>query len=485
MTTARTQPLHGAEGGSTAAEAPFRSSAEGADSGPRVHYVDWADMERRMSARRAVALLSDQRARPRSRRRRFVTTVEAQVDQVRRNVQDSARAVLTWLAAVSGGSSPQDLEQVLSRCLRPGPDVSGLNYTALAEQIEQTTGLRLSPKRVRTAVEHLRNGGGRTPESAKAPAMSRRLDALQGLIESNLEELSSPGQKNDERLRESVAIDVLATVRCAAGRLIENDYGEGIPDQVDLDQLEGRLLSFVRDVKKRAACATGSDLERELHALLVALCDYDGSGEADMRLVVEGSRVVTGLAGAGSMPGLMAQLNVYVAGRDLLETPVYVAQMRRLADAAAALHADEKTTQFMGRVRRLEQDKRLPSPLRLSSFCLNNAATRILERLFKGELKGRDRWLSRARAFIEQMAGRDSGFRLIKTTEMIYQTVAAKLSGDATAVTSHVAELGADAALSVIEDMARFDNCAEIVHAAENHVVAAFADLRHQLICLG
>ena len=114
--------------------------------------------------------------------------------------------------------------------------------------------------------------------------------------------------------------------------------------------------------------------------------------------------------------------------------------MLKLADAAAALHDDDATRSYLNWVRRLPEDARVPSPLRVSSYCLNNAATRILQRLYLGQIEGDD-WLARAGDAIATMHQRDAGFRLLKATWAIQHTVTAHLTGDTSGVDAFFAEM--------------------------------------------
>ena len=76
---------------------------------------------------------------------------------MRKNVRDAAAAVLAWLAAVvAHDEAGGNLDGVLDRCLRPGPDIERVNFAAMAQEIKQVTGVELSPRRVQTAVNQLR-----------------------------------------------------------------------------------------------------------------------------------------------------------------------------------------------------------------------------------------------------------------------------------------------------------------------------------------
>ncbi|NQU75294.1 MAG: hypothetical protein HQ546_03130, partial [Planctomycetes bacterium] len=411
----------------------------------RTFFVDWNDLEAKMTTSgNGRNVIGADNASPRGSRR-ILRSVEAEVEPVRRNVKDAAEAVLTWVAAVMDGHNKTNLNDVLDRCLRPGPDVERVNYEAMAKEITRTIGVPISAKRVRTAISHLRDCNTKRAPDMNQPVLKEKLDALQHRLEANYSALTDAKVDIDGGLQRSIAVEVLGSVRAAAGHLIENSYGEGIPQEVDIDWLEGRFLDFVRQmVQSGPASDKSTPLASDLRQLLVILGDYDQSIECNMRLVVDGSRVVADLMGPDSLCGLMAQLNVLVAGRYLLDTELYCAELSRLAADAAALRDDAETKSFMNWVRRLSEDQRLPSPIRVSSYCLNNAATHILERLYLDQWCGEeaDQWLKEADRCLDEMRSSDSGFRLIATTQVIYLTVVAKLTADPGKIRAMFTSLG-------------------------------------------
>lgn len=441
----------------------------------RVRYVDFADLEAKMTGRAVADAQPDARATP---GRRIITTVDKAADDVRANVRDAARAVLAWVAAVTDADAEETLNDVLDRCLKPGPDIERINYTQLAAEIASTLDLDITAKRVRSAIRHLRKAHeGRTHDMAK-PSLKQKLGQLHERLARGYASIVDQRDEHDA-LRREMALGILGAVRAAAGRVIDFAYGEGIPARVDVDELESRFLDFVRDQVRDDAVG---DVEADLKRLLLTLGAYDLSAESDMRLVVDGSRVVADLAGPDSLPGVMAQLNVLVAGRDLIDDELYVAEMSRLAEAAEALHDDPATRSLLNWIRRQPEDQRIPSPLRVASYCRNNAATRLGDRVFLGALDDAAAWLDRADQQLARMRERDGGFELIKVTELILLTAAAQQTGDAEAVTAHLQSLGDAAALDLLEKLARFDNCAPLVHAAQRHAVAALPALKHKLI---
>ncbi|MCC6580812.1 MAG: hypothetical protein IT440_10255, partial [Phycisphaeraceae bacterium] len=283
----------------------------------------------------------------------------------------------------------------------------------------------------------------------------------------------------DAELRRHVAAAILAAVRVAAGRVIDHGFGEHISAGLDLDELESAYLDFVRDVSRHGAPASPA---AELHRLMLALAGHDGSAEADMRLVVEGSRVVSTLAGPDSLPGLIAQLNVLVAGRRILPSDVYVREMFRIAEDAAQLHDDDVTQSYLNWVRRLDEALRVPTPLRVASYALNNAATHILEHVHTGELTPAATHMARAHHAIDQMRLRDSGFSLLPVTQLIEQAVAAQIAGHDAPMREYWTRLDEDHALKLLEDLCRYESCDSLVRRISEQAFAAHPALKTKLL---
>ena len=444
---------------------------------PRTVFLDWSLIESTLGRSS-----SDDPPEADSRRPRLVTTVEHEISSLRKNVQDSACAVLTWLAAVTEHEGGESLDRVLDRCLRPGPDVQRVNFNAMAEEIRKTLNIDITAKRVRTAVRHLRRAH-QAKFTRSQVASGNDLEALHSQIVNASETLVSSNPtvictKDESR---KIAVEVLAVVRSAASRLIDNDFGEGISGEVDQLALANRFLEYVQNTTHRTDAPF---IQTELRQLLVGLSDYDATIEGDMRLVICGSRLIKALTGADSLMGVLARLNVLVAGRNLLETKLYVDQLLQLADTASSLHDDPDTLCLLNWVRRLPEDRRFPSPLRVASYCLNNATTRIFERLFTGQLETSCGWLEQAVQCFEQMQRRDGGFCLIKTTQVIHLVLQARLSGQDTLIREHFTRLGPTRTVEVLSDLIRFDNCPELVAAARCHAIDALPQVRHQLIAI-
>lgn len=407
--------------------------------------------------------------------------VDERVAACRRNVRDAARAVLTWMAGVMD-SDAGELTSVLDDCLRPGPDSSRVNYAALAARINAACGTDLSAKRVRTAVANLRSAAAeadaKQPDRAANP--TDRTDTLRRRLAANYDQLVADESDHREKVRRAIATELLAAVRVAAGQLIEKPYGEGIPTAFDPAALEGRLLDFVRDVTSDAP----ADVERDLQKLLRILGRDDGTSESDMKLVVAGARVVCDLLGPGSLPGLLAQLNVQVVGRDLLGTPTYLAEMYRISEAAAALHDDRATLQYQNWARRLDEDVRVPAALRVASYARNNLATHILQRLITGELADIDNYLPVAEHAIDLMRKHDSGFFLLPLTEAIHLTALADTGRDTERVLAHFRGMDEAKATQLLRDLAKFDSSRAVVEAVRRRAIEAQPELRYRLIAV-
>ena len=429
---------------------------------------------------------------------RVIGRVDDAADAVRANVQDAARAVLTWLASVVGHRGDGDLETTLDRCLRPGPDVERVNYAALAAEVSRVTGVELTAKRVQTAVAHLRRARRRKAEAAALHRVKSTgaagLQSLEATLRDRFDELAA-AECGGLPARD-VAVEVLAAVRAAAGRLIDRDFGEGIVETLDRPSTGGRFLRFVGSVlQEDDAPATGSAAAPALRRFMQTLAEHPGRGrsEADMRLVLDGAKVVSTLVGEASLPGVMAHLNVMVAGRDLTDTDLYVAEMLRLAALAEALHDDPATERLRQHARRLPEDRRLPSPIRVSSYCRSNAATRLYDRIHRGDLDphataladatGTSTYLQLADATHDAMLARDGGFTLTLTTELLRHVVHTRVTGDRAALDAYLHRLGEAKALDRLEALVRYENNDALVAEAHDHAVRVYPSLRNRLIC--
>lgn len=451
---------------------------------PRTVFVDFAKLEAEMTGRGAGSARQHACDRP-ARPRRIIQRTDRATRDVRANVQDAARAVTAWVALVVDHQRDTDLDEILSQCLRPGPDPTQVNYTALTEQIEQTLGVKLSVKRVQTAIRHLRQAAEPTPGVAREPDTMNGIDALRQRLNANYQALvGSDADEATESLRRTIGTSVLSAVRAAAGRVIECDFGEGIPRSIDVDELENRFLDFIRDMVREGVLSVGEDdsPEADLKRLLVSLTDYDGTMTADMRIVVDGSRVTASLMGPDSLPGLIGQLNVLVAGRYLIDSEIYLAEMHRIAEAAAGLSDDAETRSYLNWARRQPEDERVPSPVRIASYARNNLATHLLERLYTGEIKDSPSQRRRAANAITAMKERDSGFRLIAVTEAIHHCVIDHLEGEGDRTERYFQAMGEEKSLNVLEDLYRFENNAELANAVAERAYAAFPELRERLI---
>jgi hypothetical protein len=420
-----------------------------------------------------------------------VTTVDDEVADLRVNVKDAARAVLTWLASVTQHDTDGNLDRVLDRCLRPSTDASEVNYTALASEINQSLGLDLSAKRVQTAVRHIRhaanNSKDQNPDTTAdvlPPTMTQRFDALYARLQANHHRLVHSLNKSDHAFRRATAHDVLAVLRASAGRLIECSFGEGIPQHVDLDATRQRFLVFIQHATGHGlGTENQTTLHDDMDKLLSALRDHDGSAEADMQLVIAGANIVADLAGPDSLPGIMARLNILMVGRPLLDTDFFIQQMLQLAAAAGNLIDDKPTRAYMGWVRHQPKDRQTPGPNRVRSYCLNNAATHILQRLHTGELTGAH-WFQTAEQAFDTMRKHDRGFKLLKTTEAIMLCVLAELTDNTEPASDFFARLGRDKSLDLLCDLRKFDNNDALNRLVRRHTTAVHPSLKGQLLVL-
>lgn len=467
-----------------------------------------------------------------------VRRIDDAVTEVRANVQDAARAVLTWLAAVvqHDDEDAEGLDDVVLRCLRPSADPKDVNYTALAQDIRRVTGTRLTAKRVQTAVRHLRKASAKNAEVlAKTSGISQKQteeksqDAggvslgvamlrLRQRLADHFVSLNQAHQARNESTQHTpitanecreLGIDLLASVRAAAARVIDRGFGEHIPGHTDLSALEGRFLGYLRDTLSGQSNEERNET-RSLHAdfrrLLLTMSDHPlanerlaASPEHDVKLVLHGSRIVAALLGPDSLPGVLAHLNVLVVGRDLLDTDLYVAEMLRLADAAQSLHEDAETQKLLRWCRRQpkEAQRNLPGAVRVASYARSNAATRLYERAFLGMIDAhadapalptmRDAgaplsYLDLADRTLEAMEATDTGFTLALTTRLLAHTTHARLTGKRDAALDYFRGLGEAKTLDRLEALIKFDNGDEIVSATRRLAETAYPGLRHRLL---
>lgn len=456
---------------------------------PRTIYVDFAKLESTPAGTDAIKVYRST-STPAGKTRTRVTTVQDEVNDLRVNVQDAARAVLTWVSSVTQHDSDKNLDRVLDACLRPSADATEINYAALAQEINQSLGMDLSAKRVQTAVRHLRDAASQN-KSAQAPStepaaptMSQRFDALHTRLQDNHDRLLNGLGQSDNAFRRAMAHDILGVVRTSAGRLIECSFGEGIPQQVDLDATRQRFLVFIQHAVDHGLGADDqTTIHEDMTRLLKALRDHDGSAEADMQLVIAGANVVADLAGPDSLLGVMARLNILMVGRPLLETDFFVTQMLDLADAAGQLINDKPTRAYMSWNRSQPDDRQTPSPNRVRSYCLNNAATHILQRLHTGELEG-GRWFATAQQCFETMKTHDRGFALLKTTEAIMLCVLADLTESAEPARSFFNSLGSEKSLDLLINLRKFDNSDALNRLVRRHTTTTYPELAGQLLVL-
>jgi hypothetical protein len=167
----------------------------------------------------------------------------------------------------------------------------------------------------------------------------------------------------------------------------------------------------------------------------------------------------------------------------MLETDFFVAQMLELADAAGLLIGDTPTRSYMGWVRNQPEDRQTPSPNRVRSYCLNNAATHILQRLVAGELVG-GKWFETAQHCFDTMKKHDRGFKLLWTTEAIMLSTLAELTGSDQAVCDFFERLGSKKSLDLLADLRRYDNSDALNRLVRTYAVSVHLEIKGQLLVL-
>ncbi|MEM1211419.1 MAG: hypothetical protein AAGI68_03890 [Planctomycetota bacterium] len=417
----------------------------------------------------------------------WVGRVGESIEPLRANVKDAARAVLTWLAAVVDHRGERPVDDVLAACLRPGQSIEGVDYAALAALVSAHSGMELTAKRVQTAVRHLRSHQASQTVETPTP-VSDRLAELDEHLRERFDELTEDGADGS-----TTAIEVLTAVRGATGRLTAYDFAEGL----DAADRAGRSVAGNTDGLRRRFASAQLDGDADssertaqlLRRLLVVLAEHDGTAESDMKLVLCGSALVCRLTGSSSLPGVMARLNVLVAGRGLIEHGDYVTRMEALADQAEALHGDAATRTLLHRLGRGPKADRLPTPRRVASYALNNAATRLIHRRFTGELEGvlGESALARAAAYLDRIKSADSGFALVPSTEAMLRVAedreAGRLPGGAgSAARSFFEAMGVEKAEDVVEHLLRHESCRGLVEAVRGVAAGVYSCLYEDLI---
>ncbi len=416
--------------------------------------------------------------------------VTDELADVRANVQDAAAAVLAWLSSVLAHDDNADLDDILRRCLRPSDDCKDVNYAALAEQVRAVTGITLTAKRVQTAVRHLRKAHARKPAAtppSTVAATFKRTDPLRDKLAELHARLRTQHALLHSNNTDPLALDaqrqagtlLLSAVRAAAGKVIDRGFGEHLAEQLDTVALEAHYLAFLRD-QSRAGRRDTLQHNANLQPLALLLTRFDGSAHHHVQLVTLGSSIVQTLLGPDSLPGLLAQLNVRVVGRSLLDTHTYVADMLRIADAADALHDDEATQRYLRFARRLPEDQRVPAARRIASYARSNAATRLYDRLYSAELAPDA--LTLADHALATMMERDSGFILTLTTELVAATVHAHLTQTTTRIDALLTRLGPDKSLERLEALLKFDNNDALVQQARQHLERVHPQLHQALL---
>jgi hypothetical protein len=355
--------------------------------------------------------------------RRKLTAEEAQAIAQQSN-DEIGRAVLKGLSILMD-SGPTDLSQALT-IVRHGRLT--LRFRRLAKQFYQLYREEMPYsekewfKRLKQVVRSLRRRYAELPDNhtnsffKKLPELFDRLGRLAAVT-------------GPLRLAPELIGEILNVVRVAASRILPREYGTGITD-VDVEEVERHLLAFGADLGRSGAETeeAAKDVAKDLARFLRALTDYDPTNvvASDYALVNAGARLVVALAGANSLLGLLAQLNVYVGIRKLMPAREYADAMQRIGDAAEALVNDAQTDRLHKDLsRNLPEQEELPRASRLASYCRGNLIfTALSEALETVDRDKRKAWVVEAQAAADHVAKRDSAFHQVSWYRLAISAVA-------------------------------------------------------------
>lgn len=420
----------------------------------------------------------------------LLASLRAQLPQVRADVRPAADAVLTWCdhqLRVDTSGLPDTLDAVL----RPSPDPAALNLAALARDLANVTGHELTPKRLATALAHLRQAALAHAPSSASP--TKHADNAQAEPPAAL----PASLRADPR---PLALGLLAAVRQAVGRRTDRDYADDLPDPfadpVDPHALEADALNYLRASLPGRAHASPPPLH-ELLLILAPLTSPQAPAPtptADRRLVLHAASAIAALRrpglGPDALPAGLAHLNALVLLRDELAPPVYLAEMLRLVHAFDAIRQDPARAADTQALHRFAKRHGLPNPpglTRAASYAAVNAATRLLQQLFDGQLAAdtpidapptwRDadeydhqapRAFPLATALLRRLETHDAGFLLTPTTRLLWHTVAVRVAGPSAhedarqaahqAALAHYQKLGPTKTAKRLADLAQHDN---------------------------
>ncbi len=292
--------------------------------------------------------------------------------------------------------------------------------------------------------------------------------AFDRLNEARIAMIGLTDDSEEDIVRERAAVELINLVRVAAARVVPAVYGEGIHD-TDLDEMEGVLLSFAKSLPRETDHPQAESVGRDLGRLFDVLRDYNGDAVADdLELVDAGCRVIIDLVGTKHICGLFAQLDIFVVLKRLLSVEEFADQMERIAVEARELHDDPGTNRLRRWMRRvLQKNERLPSPLRLSSYCLGNAIFRLIDACLANEFHD----LSRINSSIQLVKQFDGGFEQLPWYRLAYAATIAERSGDASDLANMCRKLGRDKVAAILTKIRKHFEYDLVIEVATKHVV--------------
>lgn len=323
----------------------------------------------------------------------------------------------------------EDRRDEFENCLCTRKGESRLDYDKVTEYFQEKHGILLAKGQVKCAVSNLRASMKKHIDemTKKQVGVANRIQDVLSLLNGlhgDLVQLDPLGQTQ----RDHAAISILNLVRAVVSHILPADFAENVQD-ADLDEIEGMILNFARSLpaNDKEQASDFQLLRKDVARLLQVLQDYDVESHSDDLEIVEiGTRVIIDLVGQDHLCGLFAQLNIIVTIRELITASDYASEMSRLATKATELHKDEQTARLRRRISKLPEEDRLPSPIRLASYCRGNFIFRSLAGCLVGEMNN----LEEVQVAIETVKSLDSGFEEIASWEIAYAAVAETLSFD-------------------------------------------------------
>lgn len=345
-------------------------------------------------------------------RRNVIRAFEVLPEKQRKICEALLRALLRLLGEAipdSEDSPESDGERELS--LRALLDKVNAN-AAEDEQVELPQMMK--------AMRKIRQAAERAAEKGTSMTTSKKMRDGIARIEESAQRLAEQGELDDTN-RERLAQNLITLQRTVTERLLVNGSGDGIASEVDTDKTEAQVFETLAPIEH------GDDvLARNVKAILLGISRYDGTPDADFDLNLSAGRLAINLVGLRNPIAPLAQLNMILPLKHMMKLAAFHADMLGLADVCEDIHRDPSCRAFVDRARKRSGAERLPSPLRIASYCLVDGATLVLHHVLA---EGADPclWLPRVQEDVERIRRNGDGhYKLVPMTEMLLLVVDAE-----------------------------------------------------------